>query len=89
MLIWTELPIVSLIIGSDNIFDREVNRALAMHVIVHNLLIRNRLKFWISDSCFDIYLLMTLKDDLKSGNFSPIIISKYITFFILNYNKSI
>ena len=49
MLIWTELPIVSLIIRSDNIFDIEVKKALAMHVIVHNLLTqnRNRLKFWI------------------------------------------
>ena len=36
--IWTELPIVWLIIGSDNIFNMEVNEALAMYVIVHNSL---------------------------------------------------
>ena len=34
LFIWTELPIVWLIIGSDNIFNIDVNRALAMHVIV-------------------------------------------------------
>ena len=56
LFIWTELPIlfVCLIIGSDNIFNIEVN------VIVHNSLMQNwnNLKFWISDSFLNIYLLM-------------------------------
>ena len=43
LFIWTELPIVWLIIGSDNIFNIEVNGALAMHVIVHNLLTQIRI----------------------------------------------
>ncbi len=33
LFIWIELPIVWLVIGSDNIFNIEVNGALAMHVI--------------------------------------------------------
>ncbi len=33
LFIWTELQIVRLIIGSDNIFYIEVNGALAIHVI--------------------------------------------------------
>ncbi len=47
LFIWTELPIVWIIIGSDNIFNIEVNGVLAMHVIVHNSLTenRNKLKF--------------------------------------------
>ncbi len=38
LLVWTELPIVWSIVGSDNIFNIEVNGALAIHVhvIVHN-----------------------------------------------------
>ncbi len=49
LLIWTKLPIVWLIVGSDNIFNIEVNRALDIHVIVHNSLTQNqnRLKSWI------------------------------------------
>ncbi len=52
-----------LIIRSDNIFNIEVNGALAIHVIVQNSLTqdRNRLKFWIYDSFVDI-------DDIESRN---------------------
>ena len=54
---------------SDNIFNIKVNGALAMHIIVHNLQTqnRNRLKFGISDSYMDIYLLMTQKNDKNQG----------------------
>ena len=34
LFIWTELPIVWLIIGSDNIFNIEVNEALAIHSLM-------------------------------------------------------
>ncbi len=60
LFICIELPIVW-IIGSNNIFNIEVNGALLIHVIVHNSLMqkRNGLKFWIHDSYVDIYLLIT------------------------------
>ncbi len=47
--IWTKLAIVWVIIGSDNIFNTEVNGVLAIHFIVHNSLMQNqnKLKFWI------------------------------------------
>ncbi len=56
LFIWTELPIIWLIIRSDSNFNIEVNGALEIHVIVHNLLTQNlnRLNFefkilpWIS-----------------------------------------
>ena len=72
LIIWTNLPIAWLIIGSDNIFNMEVNNgALAILMIVHNSLSQNwnRLKFWILDSYMDIstYWWHT-KMILKSGN---------------------
>ncbi len=49
LFIWTKLPIVWLIIGSDNIFNIEVNGTLAIHFFVHYSLTQNqnKLKFWI------------------------------------------
>ncbi len=49
LFIWTELSIFWLIIGSDNIFNIDINGALAIHIIVQNSLTqdRKRLKFWI------------------------------------------
>ena len=42
-------------IESDNIFNVEVNGALAIHIIVHSSLTQNqnRLKFWIQDDYMD------------------------------------
>ncbi len=56
LFIWTEPPIIWLIIRSDNIPKIEVNRALVKHVIVHNLLMQNRnwLIFWILDPYVNI-----------------------------------
>ena len=39
LFIWIELPIVWLIIRSDNILNMDVNGELAIHVIVHNSLL--------------------------------------------------
>ena len=66
LFIWTELTIIWLIIGSDNVFKIEVNRALAIHVIVHNSQTQNwnRLKLDLRFVCG--YLLIDdIKDDAK------------------------
>ncbi len=67
LFIWIGQPIVWLIIGSGKLFNKEVNGAFSIHVIVHTLLTqnRNRLKVWIKDSYVDFHLLMTQKDHAK------------------------
>ncbi len=50
LFIWTELPIVWLIIGSDNIFNIDVNGALAIHILMQNSLMQNWKKAKILDS---------------------------------------
>ncbi len=66
------LPIIWLIIGSDNIFYIEVNGKLAIHVIVHKSPTQNlnmRLKFWIYDSYMDISTYWWHRKKMpKSGN---------------------
>ena len=57
LFILAELPIVWLIIRSDNIFNIEADGAFAINMIVHNPLTKNwnRLKFWIYASYVNIY----------------------------------
>ena len=61
LFILTELPIIWIIIWSDNIFSIEINGAFAIYIIVYNLQLQNqkRLKFSIYASYVDIYLLMS------------------------------
>ncbi len=42
LFILAELPIVWLLIGSDNIYNGEVNGEFAKHIIVHNWLTQNQ-----------------------------------------------
>ena len=57
----SQLFVVGLIVRFGNIFNIEVNGALAINMIVHNSLTqnRNRLKLWTYDANVDINLLMT------------------------------
>ena len=56
--VWTKLPIVSLIIRSNNIFNIKVNGALVIHIIMHNSLTQNWNRLQIFTKFLCGYLLI-------------------------------